>query len=265
MIGRQIKENTNKNRLTKTICNYQEYGIDNEENQFLKLVLKFISSYISQKQHFFNPQQKMQLQNIFNYCLPAFQDIGEHNQPHVRISIRKNVFYKEYEEAIKIGRYILNRFSFNINKASQSQTSTPPFWIDMSKLFELYVFGKLKKIFPDPNEVTHHDKYAGGKETDILIRANGYKCVIDCKYKPQYKEGSPSLEDKRQLAGYTRLKRVYEKLGVSETEIVKGLIIYSHQACADSIEKNELFDTEIGEYVEFYKLGVKLPELINLL
>lgn len=261
LVSKQIKENAFKNRLTKTICNYQEYGINNEENRFLKLILKFISSYISQKSHFFNPQQKMQLQNILNYCLPAFQSIEEHNQPHIRIKIKKNIFYKEYEEAIKIGRYILNRFSFNINKASQSQTSTPPFWIDMSKLFELYVFGKLKKIFPDPNAVTHHDKFAGGKETDILIRADGYKCVIDCKYKPQYQEGSPSLEDKRQLAGYTRLKRVYEKLEVQETGIVKGVIIYSHQESSDCIEKNNLFAKKMGEYVEFYKVGVKLPEI----
>lgn len=262
LVGQQIKGNIVKNRLTKTICNFQEFGINTEENQFLKLVLQFVSSYINQKKHFFSTQQFLQLQNILHYCLPSFEQVETLAQKHERFQARKNVFYREYEEAIKIGQYILKRFSFNINKISQSQTSTPPFWIDMSKLFELYVFGKLKKLFLEPNAITYHDTFWGGKETDILIRKEGYKCVIDCKYKPQYKDGTPSLEDKRQLAGYTRLKSVYDRLSIPQHQIIKGLIIYSHQSCQEDIEKEDLFKSEMGEYVQFYKLGVRLPELI---
>lgn len=40
LIGQQIKENIVKNRLTKTICNYQVFGINATENQFLKLVME---------------------------------------------------------------------------------------------------------------------------------------------------------------------------------------------------------------------------------
>lgn len=133
----------------------------------------------------------------------------------------------------------------------------------MSKLFELYVFQKLKQIYPETGSVTYHDRYKGGKETDILLSADPGPCVIDCKYKPRYKNQTPSLKDKRQLAGYTRLESVYNRLGVPLHEVVKGLIIYSHQSCKDTIEKADLLDpkTKIGEYVEFYKLGIRLPEL----
>ncbi len=259
LVGKQIKENILKNRLTKTICNYQEFGINTTENQFLKLVLEFVSSYLNQKKQFFSKVQIHRLQHILSYCLPSFERVDTLKRIHEKVHIKKNVFYREYEEAIKIGGYILKRFSFNINKTSQSQASTPPFWIDMSKLFELYVYSKLKTLFPIPGALTYHDNFKGGKQTDILIRAQGYQCVIDCKYKPQYKNYDPSLDDKRQLAGYTRLKSVYNKLGISLDKIIKGLIIYSHQDCDDQIKKEVLFENEIGEYVKFYKLGVSLP------
>lgn len=262
LVGVQIKQNIVKNNLTKTICNYQEYGINTQENQFLKLVLTFVSSWLNQHQQFFTSEQCGQLQNILNYCSPAFEQVDELQQRHQSLHAKKNVFYKEYEESIKIGGYILKRFSFNLNKTSQSQTSTPPFWIDMSKLFELYVFGKLKKLFPELNDISYHDTFRK-KETDILIRKHDFKCVIDCKYKPRYENQDPSLEDKRQLAGYTRLKSVYTKLKVPYDKIIRGLIIYSHQNCSEQIKKEALFDTQTGEYVEFYKLGVKLPELQN--
>lgn len=198
---------------------------------------------------------------MLKYSSPAFEQVEVLRNKHQRSNIRKNVFYREYEEAIKIGGYILKRFSFNINKASQSQTSTPPFWIDMSKLFELYVFGKLKKVFPKQEAITYHDWFMGGKETDILIREGEFKCVVDCKYKPSYYSGTPSIDDKRQAVGYTRLKRVYKILRFPENELIKALIIYSHLDCPDNIEKENLFKTAIEEYIEFYKLGVRLPEL----
>ncbi|MEP6673947.1 MAG: hypothetical protein ABJA78_02285 [Ferruginibacter sp.] len=263
LVAQQIKANIVKNRLTKTICNYQEYGINTTENQFLKLVLEFVSSYLNQKGQFFSGDQSLQLRNILYYCLPAFERVDTLGQTHTVLDIKNNVFFREYKEAIRIGGYILKRFSFNINKTGQSQTSTPPFWIDMSKLFELYVFGKLKKLFPEPKAVTYHDRFLGNKETDILIKAAEKKCVVDCKYKPSYHNGSPSLEDKRQVVGYTRLKAIYDKLEIDYNKVIKALIIYSNQKCSDEIDKEKMFDDEnkINEYIEFYKVGIKLPQL----
>jgi 5-methylcytosine-specific restriction enzyme subunit McrC len=261
LVGRQIKTNLVKNQVTKTICNYQEYGINTPENQLLKLVLKFISAYLNMKVQYFNATQREQLQHILNYCMPSFEHIDELQLKNKTLNVKRNVFYPEYEEVIRIGNYILRRFSFNISKVGEDNATTPPFWIDMSKLFELYVFGKLGKYFIAGDAITYHDKFDGGKETDILIRKGEYRCVIDCKYKPRYYDSTVDLADKRQLAGYTRLKKVYDLLGVAEDEIIKGLIIFSDQNSRDEINPSNLFDTPIDEYVKFYKLGIKLPEM----
>lgn len=257
LVGEQIKENILKNRLTNTICNYQYYGINNPENQFLKLVIQFVSSWLSTNEYFLGSQ----LLSLLQYCQPAFEHVAILDNKHQKIHCKKNPFYKEYEEAIKIGEFILKRFSFNLTKNSNKQTETPPFWIDMSKLFELYVFQRLKVLFPAPEAITYHDSYLGGKETDILIRAADKQCVVDCKYKPQYKNISPSLEDKRQLAGYTRQKSVYDKLSIPHDRVIKGLIIYPHQNNNVLFEIDNLFKTSVDEYVDFYKLGISLPEL----
>lgn len=259
LVSSQIKENLVKNRMTNTICNYQEFGINTKDNQFLKLVLEFVSSWLSSRAHYFEPLQQSIFQNLLNYCLPAFQHVDVLFKPHLVILCKKNVFYKEYEAAIKIGQAILKYFSFNITKTSLTQSNTPPFWIDMSKLFELYVFKQLKQIFPEPGLVTYHDRFRGGKETDILIRADQYRCVVDCKYKPQYENNEPTLEDKRQLAGYTRLKSVYHKLSVIPNTVVKGVIIYSYQGAPTHIQKSDLFKTNVEEYVDFFKIGIRLP------
>lgn len=265
IVSRQLRENVYRNRPTHTFCEYQEFGYNFAENQFLKTVFHFVKAYVHQECYFFAEPQKRNLLEILNFCEPSFFQVSELADPHKRFDIKKNVFYSEYPEAIRIGRYILQRFSFNIKKTSLSFCTTPPFWIDMSKLFELYVFGKLKAIFPEQGHVSYHDKFKGGKETDILLKHPELKAVIDCKYKPRYLDNDPSLEDKRQLAGYTRLKSVYDKLDVPLHEVVKGLIIYSNQSFGVEIKKEELFQRPIKEYVDFYKLGVALPSIFGAL
>lgn len=261
LVGRQIKENLIRNRPLKTICNYQDHGANTEENQYLKLVLEFVVAYLSNRQHFFSDAQNKNFANILNYCIPAFHQVEVYKNKHQKVNTRNNVLFSEYGEAIRIGECILKQYSFHINKASQTRVSTPPFWIDMSKLFELYVFGKLKEKFAGSNTVTYHDEYLGGKQTDILIRNGEFKCVVECKYKNRYESHSPNLEDKRQLTGYVRLKSVYKKLGVPYDKIIKGVIIFPNQSREEGINIESLFKEEIKEYVDLYKLGIRLPEL----
>ena len=78
----------------------------------------------------------------------------------------------------------------------------------MSKLFELYVFHHLRKVFTGKHEVRYHVS-ANYQELDYLLKpelwASPY--VIDAKYKPRYKNANITKEDAREVAGYARLSR----------------------------------------------------------
>ena len=201
LVAEQIKQNVFKNRNTNTVCNYQEFGTDHPENQFLKLVLWQIQRYLEENPRLFSGFSNQLAQSII-YCLPAFEHV-QIAQQHVKtVGVKRSSFYTEYLKAVELGEAILRRLAFNVTKKfSSTSVQTPPFWIDMSKLFELYVFGKLKELFPNPESLSYHDSFAGGKETDISLKEIDYKCVIDCKYKPKYENQNPSLEDKRQQPG----------------------------------------------------------------
>lgn len=164
---------------------------------------------------------------------------------------------------------LLRRYSYDITTIGQKDISTPPFWIDTSKLFELYVFHHLRRVFTGKNEISYHVR-AHSQELDYLLKPelwpNPY--VIDAKYKPRYKECKTiSKEDAREVSGYARLSKIYELLGLDEESAtpIKCLIIYPDQ------DKNEFFTfsrekepefERISGYVRLYKVGIKLP-LIN--
>ena len=89
--------------------------------------------------------------------------------------------------------------------------------------------------------------------------------MIDAKYKPQYKNcPGISKNDAREVAGYARLSKVYELLGLNEeTEPpIKYLIIYPDQDEEEYFKFNRetepLFE-RIKGYARFYKLGIRLP------
>jgi len=98
--------------------------------------------------------------------------------------------------------------------------------------------------------------------------ANPY--VIDAKYKPKYKQqASISIDDAREVAGYARLSKIYNELGLDEDTAppIKCLIIYPDQEKEENFaftrESEPKFDT-VGGYVRMYKVGIRLPEINNI-
>jgi 5-methylcytosine-specific restriction enzyme subunit McrC len=132
----------------------------------------------------------------------------------------------------------------------------------MSKLFELYVLGLLKNKY-------HNQILYGKKETkarygipDFLLISKDEKIIIDAKYKPLYVRGEYDINDIRQLSGYSRDIGFLKTLGYKsdmekENTVVKCLIIYPDQSLKS--EKLENTETEIPEFVKFFKQSVRLP------
>ena len=166
---------------------------------------------------------------------------------------------------MEYAQLLLRRYSYDITFVGRQDIPTPPFWIDMSKLFELYVFHHLRKVFTGKHEVRYHVN-ANYQELDYLLKPELWKSpyVIDAKYKPRYKESNITKEDAREVAGYARLSKVYSLLGLDEeTSLpIKCLIVYPDQEQEECFSfnrvKEPVFD-RIPGYVRMYKVGIKLP------
>lgn len=265
LVGQHIKQNVFKNRLTQTYCEYQVFGIDHLENQFLKKVFSFVVNFVQNDKVFFT-KYKNDLVDIVNYCRPAFELVSDDIKEQELKNIKYNPFFKEYKEAIKVGGFILKRFSYNISTTAKTQVTTPPFWIDMPILFELYFYNQLLTSNPQFAKNIHYQYSTYGNSLDILISKTGYEMVIDTKYKLKYKTKEVH-EDIRQVSGYARLKKVRKELGFErqDDKVIDCLIVYPDLDSPrdvgftlDYIRENR---KKVEAYHKVYKLGISLPTI----
>lgn len=260
LVGQHIKQNVFKNRFTNTFCEYQQFGGDYAENRFLKKVLQFASSYIENHKGLFG-NKYVELQHAINYCRPAFEHVSNDVKDYELKHIKHNPFYKDYATALDLGKKILKRFAYNITQTTKDKVTTPPFWIDMPRLFELYAYSKMIEANPIDRKTIHYQFSTYGNALDILVSKEGSQMVIDAKYKLHYKDGHLH-QDIRQVAGYARLNKVREKLKVSDDRNIDCLIIYPDlENGLDVLSLENIKDkkTQIKAYHKVYKLGIKLP------
>lgn len=260
LVGQHIKQNIYKNRFTATYCQYQVFGEDHVENRFLKKVLRFVISYVENHKILLSSNYKV-LEETIRYCRPAFELVSDDVSENELNQIKHNPFYKDYKEAIRIGNHILKRFAFNITKTSSEKVVTPPFWIDMPRLFEMYVFSKMIEDNPDSKGEILYQFSTYGNALDILVSKDGSQMIIDAKYKLHY-QNSHLHQDIRQVAGYARLNKVRDKLKVIDDSNIDCLIIYPNiENGIDDFTLVNIIDKRdpIKVYNKVYKLGVKLP------
>lgn len=257
LINETIKKNHFNNKMLYSYCQYSEFGINSTENKVLKKALAFSIAAMQNLKGI----DISSLNGLVNYIQPAFINVDSEVNIEELKGIKPNKLYKEYDQALKFAKHILKRYGYNISTANSTTINTPPFWIDMSKLFELYVFSKLKERFTAHKEVTYHQKF-NYLEPDFIVNTNDgvTKMVVDAKYKPQYQEGNVSTEDIRQISGYARLKKIYKFLEFEEDKIIDCLVIYSNQSANRKDFKGDNFNVEEEkEYNRFYKIGIELP------
>ena len=190
----------------------------------MKFVLSCVSIHLEDYSN--NSDIYKNLVEIQRYCNGGFHQVSDNTFSKLDFK-ESNPFFKNYNRAIQLGNQILALNDYNISKNSnKAKTLHPPFWIDMSKLFELFVFGKLRDRYSLEGEVQYHKKF-NKQEPDFIINTNsGIKAVVDAKYKPRYSNGNPTMEDARQLAGYTRLNSVYRELGIENDDVISTYFIY---------------------------------------
>lgn len=260
LVSAQIKGNIFKNRFGSTYCEYEEFGYNSLENRFLKKVFNFCLAYVENHGNSVFSSNYSKIKNLINYCRPAFEQIGEFNEPIKEFSVRHNPFFAEYKEAIQTGNLILKRFGFSYTKIAEEKTKTPPFWIDMPILFELYFYHLLLKYNRDSHKNIIYQFSTYGNSLDFLI--TNPAMIMDTKYKPVYNKGRVH-EDIRQVSGYARLKKVREKLGVYNTQnLIDCVIVYpllDDSSITYELQSIHEYLEPINMYEKVYKLGLKLP------
>ncbi|MBC6399753.1 MAG: hypothetical protein GDA37_01835 [Ekhidna sp.] len=241
-------------------CSFEEFNEDIKENRIIKKTLSFCQKYLSS----YDSNFQKEYQPLFDYCYPPFHNVSEKVNLFDLKFLKINSFYKEYRTAFQLARLILKRYAYNLKNIEQgNKVSIPPHWIDMALLFELYVLGMLKDTFN--RSVTYQFEANKGNILDYLLNTNGHKMVIDAKYKPSWKNKTND-EDIRQVSGYARLNKVYEKLGKACGENIDCLIIYPDVTDGvDIIIKKDFFKKnaveEVKQYCGIYKLAVTLPQV----
>ncbi len=246
-IGKTLKHNIFKGQNHKTVCHYQEFGINCAENRLLKKALKFVQSYLAKKSDIKTDDK---LKQTLAYCLAPFELVSDNIEIREMKSFKNNAFFKDHAVAIKLAKMILKRFAYNLQN-TDTNNLTPPFWIDMSLLFEKYVYALLLAN----NEVKYQTKGNYG-EVDFLID----DMIIDTKYKTDYGDKYDyKIEDIRQLSGYGREIQIRKELGLN-AEIAKCLIIYPNKNASDLLA-DDLWQQaeEIKAFKAFKKTPIKLP------
>lgn len=262
LFSQQLKKNIVSKREDRIYCHFQEYSTDCLENRLLKKALLFVQRYTAK--HLDKEKYKL-LFHKQNRLLSAFENISE-NIPHSEIKrIKINALYKEYVEAIELAKQILQRFGYSyMNTYNKDEKKLPPFWIDMSKLFELYVYSLLKDAYG--SNIMYQLSEDGKRQTrghygDIDFMKLDEKILIDTKYKEVYsQDGRYDIDNIRQLSGYARDCGVLKKLNItSDNEVIDCVIIYPNKTSNDNFKDKELKETSIRQFTKFYKCGIKLP------
>jgi len=257
LVSQTLNQNIIKNKPTKTFCQYDEFGYNCIENRILKRTLIFVQKYLA-----LFPDYSKLVSPVINYCLPVFHEVDENIDLKTLKGITHNSFYQEYKEALHISSLILKRFGYNIKEIDALNNTTvkvPPFWIDMPKLFELYVLGLLKDKYFNHIQFQIQGTYG---QPDFVLVSDNEKMIIDTKYKRKYQQEKYQAEDIRQLSGYARDTKVLSKLGYKKVEeqdkIIDCLIIYPDQDASEKLNEN-LKANQINGFTKFYKMALKLP------
>lgn len=250
------RKNVLNKREDRFFCRYQEYTYDIPVNRLLKKAFNHVIIMLSGLKNQSSNLRSDDFFSIEKQIKEAFTEI--HDNVEVK-EIRQQKFSKlnsEYFKAVKIAKMILKHYENNISETEGRQHFVQPFWIDMARLFELYVLKKLR------------DKY--GKE--IKFQVSGHRAcadyihiservVIDAKYKLLY-WNDYDINDIREVSGNARDKKITEDFAISDEE-ARCLIIYPSEEGIKEFGQNIMQTentAEIEQFRNFYKIGIQLPK-----
>ena len=262
------KLNIATKRYDRIYCEYDEYSVDIPENRLLKKALLFSKSVIKnmgEQQSSFS-----KINGMLSKSLMLFENVSDEVDLKEIRQTKMHKLFSEYSEAIRLAKLILKHFDYSIHNVGASEEKVIPFSLDMSLLYEHYVYGLLFEAYQERVEYQFHGLTG---YPDFLYHSLSFKAILDTKYKPSWSPAKNN-DDVRQLSGYSRDIRVLRKLGyediteISPTPSVPCVIIYpsvgevySNPFKTSSLE--ELCSVPVRGLSQFYLIAVPIPMLIH--
>ena len=265
----KVMKNERKNiaskRFDRVFCDFDEYTVDIPENRLIKKALLFSSQILRTitENHSVGNKAKLMLSK----SLALFENVTDEVQIKEVSLIKGHKLFSEYNEAVRLAKLILRRYDYSISKTSSLDENVPPFTLDMSLLYEHYVYGLLNEAYGD--KISYQYKGKTGFP-DFLYCSSSFKAILDTKYIPKYENVSLDNNVIRQLSGYSRDIPILRHLGYDEINEespvpnVPCVIIYPKEG--DDVmnpfvkkKLRELCTTPVRKLARFYKICIPLP------
>lgn len=281
-VSSNIRSNIIKQRFEYTVCGYCEFTPDIIENRVLKLALIYSKKFLVSN-------EKSELKVKVNKLLSHFSSVSSEVKISELKQVKNNKIFFFYPEAIRLAKLILKRFDYSIDNVQEKNSETYPYWIDMSKIYELYVLTKLRAIYGEEIKFQVYDNKKNSIADYLRIGIEDEdKWILDAKYKPTYDKGDSSdiNSDIGQLCRYARNKDIlsylYKNKELANLNVIPICIIIhpqnpdkSNNQIAtdpfDDMKKDKSFSEllkanvfcKIEPYINFYKLKIRLPVKTN--
>lgn len=265
----KVMKNERKNiavkRFDRVFCDYNEYTTDIPENRLIKKALLFSKQIL--RPVIENHQSGTKVNIMLSRALTMFENVSEDVQIREVRRMKGHKLFSEYNEAVRLAKLILQRYDYSISKTSKEEEYVSPFTLDMSLLYEHYVYGLLREAYG--NRILYQCEGETGFP-DFLYCSSGFRAILDTKYIPKYETASLDNYVIRQLSGYSRDLPILEKLGYkdihedSPVPNVPCIIIYPKDGddVKNPFKNRELKDlckTPVRKLARFYKICIPLP------
>ncbi len=260
--------NWRKNEIKKKedyfFCQYQVFSANIPVNRLLKKALDISILLLGNVRSRSRNMTGLVFLSSKMKLIEAFKNIDS----NVRLeSIRNYKFDKlnmYYSEAIKLAKCII-RHQDNALTDGSGKKKVPLFWIDMSRLYEVYVLGILQTHYP--NNILFQVKGSYGTQCDYLHIGEGI--VLDAKYKLWYSSynGRRShvdsmVADIREISAYARDERFLNLMN-NNVSTPKCVIIHPDEETTNlgAVLSDSVKNNKVEGYRDFYRLSIDLPRL----
>lgn len=283
LFQKHLKSNVFNKREDRLYCGYNEYTVDIPENRLLKKALFYSESMLNRITSLKKEGQAEttgEVRGKINQLKQLLLSVSDEVNPGKVKITSANKLYPAYKEAVSVAKMVLRQYDYTYQNSQKQGVKTVPFWIDMPRLYELYVYRRLSEKYK--NQVLFQvEGYGSGKcKTAVDFVLKEEKQILDAKYKPRY-AGSQSgiLPDIREICGYARDKKILRTMGIEDDNTnVKCIIVYpaGSETEADLKDNDNISDNEnvspinslkdmeekpVKGFINFYKMRVDLPSV----